>query len=233
MREGDIKSHSGEAALLQSRELLRQARQQLDGFITSRSKSPLEETGASKARPTNAQLATVMSGSSDIATRIKSIEKAPAAFVDHLIAEYHRRATPACLRPIWHPSVDASGDSLGRSGQMIYTSWWDSPRLYEREVWLWRNMHRDTEMDLQKETISYHWRYDHGEGQGGASTYIDMTVNAQGNVQLSRGPPTPTSRPRPKDFPRCSKNGKVELRPYEMSASATMSAFGFGWGSGA
>lgn len=59
------------------------------------------------------------------------------------------------------------------------------PRLYEREIFIWRDMDRDTEMSLQRQTVSYHWRYDHGENQGGASTYIDMTVNAEGEVEVS------------------------------------------------
>ncbi|GAA4630096.1 hypothetical protein GCM10023196_054040 [Actinoallomurus vinaceus] len=185
MREGDIATHSGREALFRSRKLLKQARQQLDGFITSRSK-PQWEPDAFRARPTNAQLATVFSGSSDLAERIKAIETAQPGFVDYLIAEYHRRATPAHLRPIWRSDWAASDDA---SEQMIYTSWWGSPRLYEREVWIWEDIDRDTEMTLRKETVGYHWRYDHGEDQGGASTYIEMTVNAEGNVELTSAPP--------------------------------------------
>ncbi|WP_030186385.1 hypothetical protein [Streptomyces sp. NRRL S-813] len=186
MREGDISSHSGEGALLRSRELLRQARQALDGFIASRSKPPQESGARIQARPTNEQLATVFSGSSDLASRVQAIENAPEAFVNALIDQYRRRTTPAHLRPIWRADWDASGST---PEQMIYTSWWGSPRLYEREIFIWRDMDRDTEMSLQRETVCYHWRYDHGEDGGGASTYIEMTVNAEGNVELSSAPP--------------------------------------------
>lgn len=186
MREGDIASHSGDEALARSRGLLRQVRQQLDDFIASRS-GPAPAGVSIQARPTNSQLATVMSGSGDLASRVEAIENAPEGFVNLLIAEYRRRGTPPHLRPVWRSGHrDASGDT---PGQLMYTSWFGSPRLYEREIWLWRDMDRDTEMTRQRETICYFWRYDHGEGQGGASTYIEMTVNAEGNVEVSSAPP--------------------------------------------
>jgi hypothetical protein len=188
-REGDIESHSGEEALLRSRELLKQARQQLDEFIASHSK-PSQETGAaSRPRPTNSQLATVMSGDSDLTTRVKAIESAPPGFANALIAEYYRRSTPPHLRAPRPAHWGSDGDESGDAPARTYTFWYGSARLYEREVWLWRNMDRDTEMSLQRETLCYHWRYDHGEDQGGASTYIEMTVNAEGNVEVSSAPP--------------------------------------------
>lgn len=180
-REGDISSHSGEEALTRARELLRQTRQQLDSFITSRSKPVLYR---GPERPSNAQLATMMSGPGDLASHVKAIENAPQGFVNALIAKYRHQMTPAHLRPVWREDRDASGDT---PGQMIYTAWHGSPRLYEREIWHWRDMDRDTEMTLRRETICYHWRYDHGEGEGGASTYVEMTVNAEGNAEVSSG----------------------------------------------
>jgi hypothetical protein len=169
-----MKSSSGEEALVQSRELLREARQQLHDFITTRSRPH----SLPKERPTNIQLATVLYGRGDIESRAKFIEnEAPPLMVESLIAQYYYRVTPAHLRPIYASYLSLYADD---SGQMLFQPWWGAPRLYERED--------PSRQSSTKETICYHWRYDHGENQGGPSTYVEMTVSAEGNVQLSSGP---------------------------------------------
>jgi hypothetical protein len=168
-----MKSSSGEEALVQSRELLREARQQLDDFITTRSKPH----SLPKERPTNIQLASVLHGQEDIESKAKLIEnEAPPLMVESLIARYYHRVTPAHLRPIYASYRSLYADD---SGQMSFQPWWGAPRLYERED--------PSRQSSTKETIGYHWRYDHGENQGGSSTYVEMTVSAEGNVQLSSG----------------------------------------------
>ncbi|KAJ5380942.1 uncharacterized protein N7496_003370 [Penicillium cataractarum] len=62
---------------------------------------------------------------------------------------------------------------------MMFQPWWGAPRLYERKDL--------SGQSSTKETPCYHWRYDHGENQGGPSTYVEMTVSAEGIVQLSSG----------------------------------------------
>ncbi|KAJ3492952.1 hypothetical protein NLG97_g5038 [Lecanicillium saksenae] len=54
-----------------------------------------------------------------------------------------------------------------------------SPRLYERDD--------PSGQYTIKETPGYRWRYDHGENQAGPSTFIEMTVSVEGDVQLSSG----------------------------------------------
>lgn len=171
--EQSMKPSSGEEALVQSRELLRKARQRLNDFITARSKPH----DLPKERPTYIQLASMLHGQSDIEAKAKFIENAaPPLMIEALITQYHHHVTPAHLRPLYASCQPLYADA---SGEMSFHPWWGKPRLYERDD--------PSGQSSVKETPGYRWRYDHGENQAGPSVFIQMTVSVKGDVQLSTG----------------------------------------------